>query len=107
MRYTLLGLALLASPAVAQLPLYPMPTPPPVVPQTILPFTIDPLVIYQPYAVPTYSTPQYIYRTYEGTTLPQLTPDYALVPTPNGTVVYPTYPNTSMYDITKPLFIIK
>ncbi len=107
MKHILLGLALVASPAVAQVPLYPMPTPPLVVQQYMEPFVFEPVVPYYLTPVPQVYTPQYIYRTVPNSTMALPTPDYALVPRANGTYVYPTIPNSTLYDITQPQFIIK
>lgn len=105
MKNTLLGLALVASPAVAQVPpLYPMPTPPV--------YTARPYVppVYTPYyLIPEapINTPQYIYRTYPDSTLPLLTPDFVIQQQFGNTVIRPTLPDSFIPDATKPSYVIR
>jgi hypothetical protein len=109
MRTTVIALAIIASPTMAQVaPLFPMPTPPVVQTMPVMPIFPDIRVnqYYLTPVAPAYS-PQYIYRNFGGSALTYPTPDFALVPTFNGLTVYPTLPNSSLYDITKPLYTIK
>jgi hypothetical protein len=70
-------------------------------------FPVFPIAPYSVSPVAPIATPQYIYRNYGGSALTYPTPDFAIVPGLNGTTVYRTVPNSSLYDITQPMYTIK